>query len=588
MLFKYARYLPFVGTAACAAGTVAGFISGSWTPGPVLAIACGTLLIVAGTIAIGRMGWGRSLQAGTNAAIATVSILAILGALNFFAVRFGPRLDLTETQLFTLSPQTQQLVENLDKPLKVWVFARSATESTEELLDNYARLSEEFSYEVADPERRAGLARRFEVRADGEVYLERGDTRPLVQTLGPSEPLSEARLTGAIAKIQRDSTPLVFFLQGHGEANFSADEGGLAQAIAALEERGFAVEELSLAVKSAVPEDADAVVVAGPLRMLFPGEVQALQSYLDGGGSVMVMLDPQTEAGLEDLLEEWGVRFDDRLVVDVSGNGSVVGLGPETPLVFDYGEHPIVEAFGNDISIYPIARPVEAEAVLDSGIQASPLLFTGEQTWAESDPTSLSLSFDPEQDARGPLVLGYALSKAASPPAIAPSLSEDRDANDLGEDASDPTGEVLTEEKSTETETQDSTVPETVDPDAGGTESAESPASANGGKLPTPAVPAEENESRSPSGEARLVAIGNSTFATNDWFQQQLNGDVFLNSIEWLTNAGDQPLSIRPPEQTDRRIELSPARAQAIGWLALLLMPLLGIAGAVSAWLLRQ
>jgi ABC-type uncharacterized transport system involved in gliding motility auxiliary subunit len=82
--------------------------------------------------------------------------------------------------------------------------------------------------------------------------------------------------------------------------------------------------------------------------------------------------------------------------------------------------------------------------------------------------------------------------------------------------------------------------------------------------------------------------IGNSSFSSNGWFEQQLNGDVFLNSISWLSNRDDQTLSIRPKEQKNRRINLTPMQAGLIGWTGLLIMPLLGLMTAGVMWWRRR
>jgi ABC-type uncharacterized transport system involved in gliding motility auxiliary subunit len=42
------------------------------------------------------------------------------------------------------------------------------------------------------------------------------------------------------------------------------------------------------------------------------------------------------------------------------------------------------------------------------------------------------------------------------------------------------------------------------------------------------------------------VVIGNSTFATDGLFDQQLNGDVFLNAVNWLGSKTMPPCRFAP------------------------------------------
>ena len=77
-------------------------------------------------------------------------------------------------------------------------------------------------------------------------------------------------------------------------------------------------------------------------------------------------------------------------------------------------------------------------------------------------------------------------------------------------------------------------------------------------------------------------------FITNNLFNQQLNGDVFLNSVQWLVSKDDQPLLIRPKEAKNRRINLTPLKAGLLTFLTLVFFPLGGLIAGVMTWLRRQ
>jgi ABC-type uncharacterized transport system involved in gliding motility auxiliary subunit len=87
-----------------------------------------------------------------------------------------------------------------------------------------------------------------------------------------------------------------------------------------------------------------------------------------------------------------------------------------------------------------------------------------------------------------------------------------------------------------------------------------------------------------------MVVIGNSSFATDSLFQDPrvLNGDIFLNSVQWLASDDQQTLSIRPKEAKNRRINLTPLQAGMIGWMSLVIMPLLGLILAGVTWWRRR
>ncbi|MGF1591557.1 MAG: GldG family protein [Pleurocapsa sp.] len=82
---------------------------------------------------------------------------------------------------------------------------------------------------------------------------------------------------------------------------------------------------------------------------------------------------------------------------------------------------------------------------------------------------------------------------------------------------------------------------------------------------------------------SRMVVFGSVTFATNGWFEQQLNGDIFLNSINWLVGKEQDMLLIRPREATNRRLNLNSRQITLISWLVRI-MPLMALLAGVFIW----
>jgi len=546
---NYLKYLFWLGPILSLMGITARVVAENWSPISLALLSAGLTIIGLWLLFLGTFApsfWrSRSTQVGTNAIIATLAMLVILGLINFLGVRYGARVDLTENQLFTLSPLSQQVVKNLQQPVTVWVFDPNPDPTDRELLENYHRYGSNFKFQFVDPQLKPGLAQKFNVQSPGEVYLEYGAQRQLLQTVNDAERLSEIKLTNGIGQLTSDRIDKVYFLQGHGERPLEQVEGGLSQAVSALKEKNFTAQPLNLADRSEVPKDASLVVIAGAKQALFEGEVQALRNYLSSGGSLLVMVDPETNPGLDSLLTAWGVKVDSQIAIDASGQGRSVGLGPATPLVTSYSNHPITKDFGNGFSFYPLARPVQVTPV--DGVQETPLVRTSEQSWGESTPEKQPLQFDQQIDRPGPLTLGVALSRKAESSAASPIL-----------------------------ETQPKTSPE-----------ASPTPSPTGQPQASPSAVNKENTDKRTS-ESRLVVYGNSSFATDGWFEQQLNSDVFLNSIGWLSKRDEQTLSIRPKEQKNRRLNLTPLQAGALGWTALVIIPLVGFTTAGMIWWRRR
>ncbi|NEP15564.1 MAG: ABC transporter [Leptolyngbya sp. SIO4C1] len=603
---KYLKFLIWPGLVLLTAGLVAGFIGG-WTALPVALLVGGLLLCVVaialGGYAVGEFWRSRSTQAGTNAVVATLSLLVILGLINFLGARYDQRLDLTEAQLFTLAPESQTVLENLEQPVEVFIFDAAPNPTDRQLLESYRRFNPALTYEYVDPRAEPQLARQFGVQTVGEVYLQAGDERLLVQRINPQERLSERELTNRLDRLGRDSEATIYFLSGHGEYKIDGTESGYSQAAFSLEEEGFTVKTLNLADTPDIPTDAAAIVVTASeqraFQPLFDTERQRLEQYLKQGGSLLLLVDPQVTTGLEPLLDRWGAELDDRFIIDTSGGGQLVGLGPAAPLVTDYGSHPITDEFENGRSFYPLSRPVGIEP--KSSVEATPLLLTNPQTYAEPITASGELQIDTEAPPDGPFSIGVAFSRAAEAGAAAPAA--DAAASTPGTAAAGSTDAELTETEPTEPTGAESAETEPAEP-AEATPTDEEPAEPSAtastaeetdtSETVAPAAAAESAANAAETGaeirseEARLVVIGNASFATDGLFSQQLNGDVFLNSVSWLSQVDNPTLSIRPKAIVNRRIVMTVQQQVLVAVLALLVLPGLGILGAGVMWLRRR
>ncbi len=582
---SYLKYLFWFGPILSIMGFTAQVVAGKWSPVSLGLLTAGLVIIGLWLLFLDKLApgfWGRrSTQVGTNAAVATLAMVVILGLINFLGVRYSMRLDLTENQLFTLSPQSQAVVKELEQPVKLWVFDPIPNPVDREILDNYRRYGSKFEFEFVDPKFKPSLAQKFKVNSVGEVYLEYGSKRQLIQTVNVNERLQEITITNGIENITSDRKDLVYFLQGHGEHSLEQTEGGLSEAVKTLTDKNFTPQPLNLAQRTEVPQDASAVIIAGPKRALFEPEVTALSQYLANGGSLLVMVDPDINPGLDSLFADWGVTLDTRIVIDASDERPAE-LGPAIAIVSSYGDHPITKSFGNGYSFYPLARPIETKVIL--GIQETHLVITNEKSWAENNPEDQPLEFNEEKgDRPGPLVLGVALNRKVGYQVTSnnpkPQPTSSPTASPTPTTSPTPTPPV------SPTQTLEASPTPTTSPTSTPSVSPTPTTSPTPTPSPTNTDKIDNNKTKS---EARLVVYGNSNFASDGVFEQQLNSDVFLNSVSWLSKRDDKTLSIRPKEQKNRRIEITSIQAGLLGWTALAIMPLFGFGAAGVMWWIRR
>ena len=528
----------------------------------------------------------RSTQAGTGALVSTVSVFVILGLLNFMAVRHLYRVDLTDTSRLSIAPETQQILKNLKQPVTLYLFDKEQSPEDRELLQNFRRQSQNFSFEFVDPDANPALAKKFEIKNSNQsrdVHLElpSKNRKVFVQSLSPQQRISESRLVSSLLQIESDRKPRIYFTQGHGERSLDAGEKNYGAAFKVLQDKNFEVLPLNLAQTLQVPIDGTALVLAGPSKPFFEAELKAIQDYLDQAGNLIVLIDPESQANLTNLLKTWGLALDNRIAIDASGSGQLLKLGPATPIVQDYNgnQHPITKEFGNNITFYPLSRPIEIQEV--AGVQATPIALTNKQSWGESNLQEKPIKLD-DGDRPGPLPLAVALTRQVIPKPIIPKAIQP---------SPSPSPSLPPVETNGETPATPPSVTITPSPTASAIVTPTSSPSISPGSSPSPAASPTTSPTASPIAtsstprESRLVIFGNSAFATDAFFGAQLNGDMFLNAVTWVSQVDGQALSIRPREIKRRQLSGTPQQVQIVMLLSAVLLPIIGFGlAALIGW----
>lgn len=478
----------------------------------------------------------RQTRYGALAGTSVVLVISIVAGLNYVLSRQNHRWDLTAAQQYSLSDQTQQVLDNLAAPVRILVFAREPEfPRYQDRLDEYAYQSSQVTVDYIDADRQPLLARQYEIQTYGTIVFDYDGRIERVESD------SEQDLTNALIKVVEGTEQIVYFIEGHGEkAHTSPDRDGYSSVSAALGLDNFAVESLVLAQQPAVPDNATVVVVAGPQTDLLPSELEALRTYLNRGGKLLLLIDPPitndtpVPNGLFGLTREWGIDVGTDVVVDASGVGQLFGADASVPVAANYPFHPITDRF-NLLTAYPLARSVSAVSGNPDGRVAETFIETSAQSWVEANIDGLAtgqVEMNEEAgDRPGPITIGMAVSVPAPLP---------------------ETASVETEE---------------VEAPADGT--------------------SVEDEDAPPPPETRLVVIGDSDFASNATVGIQGNRDMFLNTVNWLAQQ-ENLISIRAREPEDRRLTLTAFQQRFVFWLSVLLLPAFSLSAGVYTWWRRR
>ena len=352
----------------------------------------------------------RSTRIGANSILMIFLFVAILMIVNFLAARHSIRWDLSENQNFSLSPQTHRVLRSLPRAVTVTVFTREKDpgyQPYKERLDSYRQASSKVSVEFVDPERQPKIAQQYGIsRTDTAIFESAGQT---VRVTAPSE----VELTGALIRVSQDSKKRVLFLEGHGEPSLDDRERtGLFAAREILIKQGYDVGTLSLLKETAVPDHTAILVVAGPRRPVITEEQERIHTYVEKGGHLLLLIDPDTQADLNPLLKRWGLGVGPGALVDLQdrlAQGDLTSL-----LVRTFTEHEITQDLSAAV-LFPLARHITFDEQAGSAWDYVPLARTSPNSWAETDLKGRVVNLDEKEDVKGPLPMAAALSPKVAP-----------------------------------------------------------------------------------------------------------------------------------------------------------------------------
>jgi len=506
---------------------------------------------MSGTGRTGGLAQASLLSAGV------LLVAALVGIVNYLGMRYYHRFDWTSSQIYSLSEKTLSILAGLDRDIEVTLFLREDSplyDSSKELLGRYAAKSPRVRFRTVSVDKNLIEAQRlvdkFQLSDPNVVVFESGTDRRVVKEsaladfdysalqYGGRPELTgfkgEEAFSGAILELVESRKPRVLLTSGHGEA--SLDEpgaGGLSGVAGLVGKENLELTSWASLGQPDVPAGTDLLVVAGARARFAEPELQAFGRFLDRGGRMLVLLDPELapgggllETGLESWLDAYGVQVGANIVVDP---GATVPLyGAETLFAGASGGHPIVrslEQAGVGV-IVALARSVAAGRAPE-GAQAQVLLETTAEGWGESDLGNLRAVAKDVKDLSGPVPLAVAVS---APSQEAPSAG-------------------MEEEEL-----------------------------------------AEASAPKPPVGEGpawRLVVVGDSDFATNSLLALSGNPTLLANSFNWLLDR-QKLLGIGPKKPDQVRMTLTPGQLSGVTWLVLAGLPALAIAAGIAVHFRRR
>ena len=332
--------------------------------------------------------------------IAVVALLNIVGRSWFF------RVDLTDSQIYSLSPSSKSVLGKVDDLLTAKVYFSENLPGQygnnrrflQDILEEYEAFSDgnlrfEF-YQPDDDEKLAEEAVKYGIQPVqlqvvendkleikrvhmGLVFLyeDQREVIPVVQTTTGLE----YEITSKIKKMVDDQKQVIGFAQ------FAGDELSKENVRQQLSE-SYQVQQVTMA--SSVPAAVNLLFVSGVTDSVTEDELKNLKDYIDRGGNLFLAQSKidaslQTQRGTPivsnvfDVLETYGVTMEDNLVLDEFCNNITVTqqrgfFRINTAVAYPF--FPIIRSFGDHVMV--------------EGLEQLHLLFPSEITWDSADSST--------------------------------------------------------------------------------------------------------------------------------------------------------------------------------------------------------
>jgi ABC-type uncharacterized transport system involved in gliding motility auxiliary subunit len=311
---------------------------------------------------------------GAGALVALALLFIGITILISFVLR-GARIDLTESNLYSLAPGTQRIVGSLKEPVNLYFFfsqdasaqspqLRAYAQRVRELLEEMSQRSKgKLRLTVVDPkpfsedEDRAaelGLTAVPLTPGGDAIYFGLAGTNSTDgrETIGLFQPDKEEFLEYDVAsliyRLSNAKRATVGLLSGLPvDASFDQRTGQMQPGWASVAQLRELLELRTLQPDADIPSDIGVLMVVHP-KELSPQALYSIDQFVMRGGKLIAFMDPQSEndnAGaqmgmppmggrsstLGPLLDAWGVQFDPNQIVGDRELGLTVSLQQGQP-----------------------------------------------------------------------------------------------------------------------------------------------------------------------------------------------------------------------------------------------------------------
>jgi len=379
---------------------------------------------------------------GVNVLLQIVLVIFILTGINYIAFKHFKRWDFSRNQKYALSEQTKQLLQGLQKPLKIFIFfSPDPRLPGGEVFGDVQALLKEYQYaggskvevETIDPfkdlSRARALMAQYKFGNENVVVIDYQGHSKLVNAADMAEYdnggemygqppklkgfKGEQALTSAVLEVTEEKQNKIYLIGGKGGPELGGNQ--LTAFKAYMDRQNLKVDTLTLMNVEKVPDDAKALMLVGAKYDLTDRELKLLTEYWDKQGRILITLNPDAQTPkLAGLLKTLGVAPQDDRVLRTMALGPMTGIVRDVAGIFSEAS-PVTKQLKGVDTIF--MGQTQSLAVSQApGVRTEPLITAGEGYWGETkyqDLETTGVSYDPKTDISAPLTIAVSAEKGA-------------------------------------------------------------------------------------------------------------------------------------------------------------------------------
>lgn len=367
-------------------------------------------------------GSKTALHGGLYSLAITALVIAILVVLNIMAEALPKNMtqyDISASKLYSVTSNTKMVLNSLEEDVSIYWIVQDGKEDSilENLLDKYDSLSEHVSVIKKNPDTYPTFAEKYtdeEVKNNSlvvecgersrfislfDIYLNENGMDP--QYTGVTSFDGEGAITSAIDYVVNEEQPVLYLLEGHGEAELPKP---MAEQI---RKANIETKPFSLLSADAIPEDAACLMIHAPASDYSMEEVEMLRSYVNEGGKLFVAAGPTVDGylpNLYELLAGFGVETTEGVVVEAD-RGYYAFREPYS-LLPEMAEGDITAPLLEE-RYSPILPITQGLTIKDppANVQVQPLLTTSPMAFSKAAGFNLNTYEKEEGDTDGPFTV---------------------------------------------------------------------------------------------------------------------------------------------------------------------------------------